>query len=96
MTTKYITNIGIFSLGKIFGAVYGIMGLIFGAILTITSIGMGSMMEDSGMAGLALGIGAIVALPIFYGIMGLVVGILTALVYNIVAGFIGGLEIEVE
>ena len=43
-----------------------------------------------------LGVGAIIVLPIIYGIMGLIGGIITALIFNVVSGFIGGLEIEVE
>lgn len=97
MTTKHLTRVGVLSLGKIFGATYAIMGLIFGAIMTLISLLMGSMAGKEGaFAGMALGVGAVIIFPIFYGIIGLVGGIITALIYNVVAGFIGGLEIEVE
>ncbi|HIH93805.1 TPA: hypothetical protein HA338_07090 [Methanosarcina acetivorans] len=97
MVTKHITKIGVLSLGKVSGAIYAIMGFIFGAILTLTSIGMGSVMGNEGaFAGLLFGAGAIIALPIFYGILGFIGGIITAFVYNVATGFIGGLEIELE
>ena len=51
--------------------------------------------------GLSLGItlaylGAIVVLPIFYGILGAVLTAISAVLYNIVAGMIGGIQIEVD
>lgn len=97
MVTKHITKIGVLSLGKVSGAIYGIIGLIFGALITLMSLGMGSMMGSNGaFAGLLFGVGAIIAMPIFYGIMGFIGGIIVALIYNAATGFIGGLEIEVE
>jgi hypothetical protein len=35
-------------------------------------------------------------MPIFYGIMGFVVGAIGALLYNLVANWVGGIEMEVE
>lgn len=43
-----------------------------------------------------LGLFAIILLPVFYAISGLITGALTALLYNIFAGLIGGVEIELE
>jgi hypothetical protein len=42
------------------------------------------------------GVGSIITLPIFYGVLGLISGIITALIYNAVTGFTGGLEIELD
>ena len=46
--------------------------------------------------GAGLGMGAIVAFPIFYGLIGVVSGLVTAGLYNLVAGMTGGLEIDVQ
>ncbi len=35
-------------------------------------------------------------IPIFYAVIGFIAGLISALVYNIFAGIIGGIEIEVE
>ena len=43
-----------------------------------------------------LGIAIMIGLPIFYGVIGFVIGALGALVYNIFAGMVGGVEIQVE
>ena len=37
-----------------------------------------------------------VALPIFYGVMGLLAGALGAVLYNVFAGMVGGVAIDVE
>ncbi len=42
------------------------------------------------------GIGSIILVPIFYGIMGFVIGVLVAWFYNLIAGWIGGIEVEVK
>lgn len=97
MVTRYLKKIGVFSLGKILGAIYAVMGLIFGAIMTLLSFGTGSMMGNEGAAaGMAFGVGSIIIFPIIYAIMGFIGGIITAVIFNAVAGFTGGLEIEVE
>jgi hypothetical protein len=97
MATRYLTKIGMFSLAKITGVIYALMGFIFGALITLTSLLGGSMMGNEGVfPGMILGAGAIIALPIFYGIIGFIGGIITALIFNIATRFLGGLEIEVE
>lgn len=97
MATRYLTKIGVLSLGKIFGAVYAVIGLILGVIITLTSLGMDSMMGTEGaFAGMQLGAGAIIIFPIIYGIMGFIGGIISAFIFNLVTRFTGGLEVEVE
>ena len=35
-------------------------------------------------------------MPVLYGVMGFIFGVLMAVVYNLVARWIGGIEVEVE
>jgi hypothetical protein len=42
------------------------------------------------------GVGAVVVLPVFYGLMGFVGGLLSSALYNLVARTVGGVELEVE
>ena len=44
MVKRYVTKIGVLSLGKIMGIIYAILGLIFGAIMTLFSLALGPMM----------------------------------------------------
>jgi len=48
------------------------------------------------LAGGLVGIGAIVLLPILYGGLGFVVAIIARWLYNLAAGFVGGIEIDVQ
>jgi hypothetical protein len=43
-----------------------------------------------------LGVGAVIFLPIFYGVLGVVMGALSAALYNLFAGMVGGVKIELE
>ncbi|MCP4654067.1 MAG: hypothetical protein GY856_01480 [bacterium] len=96
-----LKRIGVLSCGKVSGLLYGIMGLIIGAIFTLVSLlgaAIGAMSSGSNEAwfGALFGVGAIIILPIFYGVLGFIMGIISAALYNLVAGFAGGLEIELE
>jgi hypothetical protein len=62
-----------------------------------------AMMGSGGRGGFAAGGSSIVVgflvmigLPIFYGAMGFIGGAIGALLYNLFAGMVGGIEIEVE
>lgn len=89
------------SLGKILGAMYVIFGLIAGLIISAVSVlgfAIGSVAapdELGNMAGLLFGVGAVVFIPLVYGTLGFIGGLIAALVYNLIAGVVGGIEIEV-
>ena len=44
--------------------------------------------------GVFFGVAAIVALPLFYGAMGFIGGVISATLYNFIVGFTGGVELE--
>jgi hypothetical protein len=46
--------------------------------------------------GAIFGVGAIILLPLLYGFMGLVVGVIGAALYNLFARMVGGLEVELQ
>ncbi|MDW7731179.1 MAG: hypothetical protein SCH66_01980 [Methanolobus sp.] len=94
-----VKRIDVFSLGKVVGLIYAIFGVIIGAIITIFSLLGAVAMQGLGFSGamsLFFGIGSVIVIPIFYGIMGFIVGALAAWFYNIIAGWVGGIEIEVD
>jgi hypothetical protein len=41
-------------------------------------------------------VGAIIVLPIFYGVLGFIAFAIGAVLYNVLAGMVGGLRVEVE
>ncbi len=90
---RVIKRIDPWSLAKIYSLGLGLIGFVLGLIIAIFSLALGSM---SGMAFFAFGVAAIIVLPILFGLVGLVAGALTAVVYNLIAQHFGGIEVEVE
>ena len=90
------------SVAKIAGLLYALMGFLFGAILSL--IGMAGSLavpDPTGAAGFGailpafVGIGAVVFLPIFYGCLGFITTLIGAVLYNLMAGLVGGVEVDV-
>jgi hypothetical protein len=89
ITQLRIRKIGAFSLAKIFGLLYAILSLILVVILAI-------MTALSPARSFFLSSLYIVFLPILYGIVGFISGLVIAGVYNFIAIQMGGVEIEAE
>jgi hypothetical protein len=92
-----VRRVGPLSFAKLCGVLYAIMGLIFGAFISLFSL-MGSAFapKESGGIGMLFGVAAIVALPIFYGALGFITSLIGAALYNLVASWVGGVEIDVQ
>lgn len=105
MAAITIRRVGVLSVGKVMGLTYALFGLIVGGLFALFSFfgaAFGTAMaESAGEAGGAIfgalfGVGAIIFLPIFYGILGFLGGVLGAAFYNLVAGAVGGVELELS
>lgn len=90
-------------LGKMLGSIYGIMGFIFGLFFAAMSVmfsGLRAAAPGSQAMpwwfGSMFGVGAVIILPILYGAMGFVGGLISAALYNALAKRIGGVVIEAE
>jgi hypothetical protein len=93
---RRLKRIAPLSAGKICGILYGIIGLLFAPIFLVMSM-MSAALPDEQRTGLmAFGIGAVVMFPILYAVIGFIGGILGAALYNLVAKWVGGIEVEVE
>jgi hypothetical protein len=95
-TTRKIKRIAPLQAGKMLGILYGILGLLVIPIFLVMSAVATQMPAPQRVGILAFGLGFAVAAPFFYGAMGFVFGALGALVYNVIAKWIGGIEVEVE
>ena len=74
---------------------YAILGLIVGAIMACFSLVKGAG-TGGRQFGFVFGFGAIIFFPIVYGITGAICGGIGAAIYNLVAGWIGGLEMDIS
>ncbi len=98
-----LRRVGVRSAAKMAGALYAGLGLIFGVIVAAVSlVGAGmtaAAQADAGSPpwlGALFGVGAVVLLPIIYGVLGVVLGAISAALYNLFAGLVGGLEVEMQ
>ena len=104
MAKVQIKRMGVLSCAKIYSITLAAMGLIIGVIYGLIFMVVGGAMmagggRDSGMAGgssIVIGLVMMIAIPVFYGIIGFIGGIIGGLVYNVAAGVVGGLELELE
>ena len=88
---------------KVGGGIYGAMGLLIGCLfsfLALVGAGFAGLAGSSdvgpGFVGALFGLGAVIILPIFYGLMGAIMAALMAALYNLIARFFGGLQLDLE
>jgi hypothetical protein len=93
-----IKRIGPVSCAKIAGILYVVLGLIFGAIFSMASLAGALASDTPGSAGIGalVGAGSIVIFPILYGCFGFVMTLIMAWLYNVVAGVVGGVELDLQ
>jgi hypothetical protein len=102
MNTMKVNKIGVLSLAKLQAALMALFGLIpaFFVLIGLVIMLVVAARQGPGSAGLGWrvlgGLLVIVLAPLFYGLMGFITGALAAFLYNLAAGMIGGLEIELE
>jgi hypothetical protein len=100
MNTKIVVRrIGVLSLAKIQGTLYALLGLIIGAFVSLFAMLGAALMNAVGSTsgnhlGMLFGVGAIVVFPILYGAIGFTAGLIIGGLYNLVAGMVGGVELE--
>lgn len=93
---QVIKSIGVLSCAKISGALYAALGLLFMPILLI--IGLAGAATSSGsdrISAIAMVPLALLA-PVFYGVLGFLGGALSAWLYNLMAKWVGGIQLKLE
>ena len=84
-----------FVIGLLIGVMYGFAFMIFGAAIS-TLVPGGDSQAMGGVAAVVIGLAIMIAVPVFYGLLGFIGGAIGALVYNLAAGVVGGLKFELE
>lgn len=89
-----LRRIGLRSSARVAAIVYAMFGLVVGAFLSLSTlvvlISGGAAPDSSGVA-----LASVVFMPAFYGVIGLILGLLGAALYNWTAKLVGGIEIDV-
>lgn len=84
----------------VLGVLEALLGLVIGVIFWLTFATTARSIPNAGASGLGFMMAAgpllIVMAPIFYGILGFIVGLIVAVIYNIVAKWTGGIQMTLE
>jgi hypothetical protein len=93
-----LKRIGAVSLAKVSGLLYAILGFIVGCFFALFSlVGMAVSKELGGQAfGALFGVGAVIMFPILYGATGFIASLIGAAIYNVLASWVGGIEVVLE
>ncbi len=100
-----VRRIAVGSAFKVGAALYALLFAVMGLCLVplrlsgfLTSAGLvGERVRGGGVvAGCLIGVLAYIVLIVVYGVLGGIGGALTAFLYNLIAGWIGGLEVEIS
>ena len=105
MAEMMVRRVGVFSLAKIQALLMFVIGLFIGVIYGLIFILLGATMSSlsrrddqlmGGVSSVVVGIAMMIGIPIFYGVLGFIGGLITGAVYNLAAGVVGGLKLELE
>ena len=99
-----VKKFDVLSVAKISGLCYGAMGLLFVPFFLLfgmvaSQVGKQVGGQTGGLPagfGAMFGVGMAVMMPVIYAVMGFVMGAIGAFVYNLISGWIGGIEVELE
>ena len=83
-----IRRFGVLQTAMVLGVLYVLLGVLF---LPFISIAATLAPDETGF-----GTGMALALPLLYGAAGFIFGAIGALLYNLVAGWVGGIEVELD
>jgi hypothetical protein len=91
-----LKSVGVMSVAKLMGLLYGCLGLIFAPIfLLIGLLGSFAGSDKTPLAGV-FGVVFAILMPVFYGAIGFVSGAISGLLYNLFAKWVGGFQFELE
>jgi hypothetical protein len=91
-----IKSVGVLSVAKMMGAIYAVLGLILLPIFLLVGLA-GSMAGGSNSPFGAIGVVMLgILAPILYGVLGFIGGAIMAFLYNLMANWIGGIEVQVQ
>ena len=93
-----IKSVGVLSVAKMMGAMYAIVGLFFlpFALLMGLVASMAPHQQNQNPFGPIFGLIFGIFAPIVYGVLGFIFGALGAFLYNLLARWLGGIEVRVE
>jgi hypothetical protein len=89
-----ITRVAPMSVARIAGVLYAFLGLFIGFFFSMFTMLGGGPAEQPGVPALFVSTAAVFVLPLVYGFLGFVMTLVGAAFYNVLAGMLGGIEVE--
>lgn len=93
---KRIKSFGVIQTAKVVGIIYFLLGFVVLIPLWLVLTAMGPLMRESDTPFMPLTGTLLIMIPIFYGMLGFVITAVGCLIYNLIARWTGGIELEVE
>lgn len=94
---KRIKSFGVFQTAKVAGIIYFLLGIVIIIPIWLIFTALAPLMRQSDTPVVPFFTGTLlIMLPIFYGIIGFITTAIGCLIYNFIAGWTGGIELEVE
>lgn len=90
-----LKRLEVLSVAKLQAVLMAVIGLITGIFYALLGAAFSVLAGPAGLGG-GLGFFAIIVLPIIYAVIGFILGAISAFLYNLIAGWVGGIEIEFE
>ncbi|MDG2221120.1 MAG: hypothetical protein P8L85_07060 [Rubripirellula sp.] len=96
--TVAVKRIDIISAALMIGGLYALLGLLIGGVVSLMAVAGVAAAGDGNalIGGLVGGVGALIILPLVYGGLGFIFGIIGAVLYNVLASMIGGIKIDLQ
>ncbi len=94
-----VTRVEPISVAKVFAVLYAVFALLFALPMGCFGAMMGAAMNDASGVGNVfggLGIASLITFPLMGAVAGFIGGLIYGFLYNLVAGWVGGIEIEVD
>ena len=99
-----LKKLGVISVAKIYSIIMAIIGFVIGLFITIFTVIFGAAMTSfpgatypsMAFIPIAIGLLSIIITPIMMGIAGFIIGAIFAILYNWVASWAGGVELDLH
>ncbi len=92
-----IKSVGILSCAKVFAVIHAAIGLLFVPFFLLMAM-VGALAGPRAGNAFSAVFAIVIAflLPVFYGILGFIMGALGSWIYNLASSWLGGIELELQ
>ena len=92
-----IKSVGVLSCAKVFAVIHASIGLMFVPFFLLMAM-VGALAGPKAGNAISAVVAVVIAffLPVFYGLLGFIMGALGSWIYNLASSWLGGIELELQ